>query len=274
MQCVFNYFKGSLTAMIESHSVFSQKQTRSLSKDRPTPLYFQLYKILRNGILDGSFADGALLPTEGQLSAEFDVSRITSKRAMDELAREGLVERHRGRGTHVTHQSTSSPVSSPMVGLLQEVESIGQNSTAITLQCRMAKPPQRIRQLLGVADDQEILQLRRVRQHDDIRFGYYSSWTRVVELPEDPSVFEHTPRMPYFRSKGLKVSFIKQSLTACAANAEAARALGVERGTALLSLTRLAFRDHHSQGFPVDYLRVLYHPERFEYRIDLELEDG
>ena len=258
--------------MIESHSIFSQKQTQSLSKDLPTPLYFQLYKLFKNGILDGSFTNGSLLPTEGRLSEEFDVSRITSKRAMDELAREGLVERHRGRGTYVTHKTTATPMHAPMVGLLQEVESIGQNSTATTLQCRMAPPPSKIRQLMGLTEDINILQLRRVRHHDNIRFGYYSSWTREVDLPKNPSVFEHTPRMPYFRSKGLKVSFIKQSLTACAANAEAASALGVERGTALLSLTRLAFRHHHSQGFPVDYLKVLYHPQRFEYRIDLELE--
>ncbi len=254
------------------HTVFSQNQRQSLSRDLPTPLYFQLYKLLKAGILDGTFINGSQIPTEGQLSEEFGVSRITSKRAMDELAREGLVERQRGRGTHVTHESTAAPMHAPMVGLLQEIESIGQTSTAITLQSRMAKPPRKIRQLLGLDEDQEILQLRRVRHHDNIRFGYYSSWTRLVELPEDPSVFEHTPRMSYFRSKGLKVSFIKQSLTACAANAEAAKALGVERGTALLSLTRLAFRRRHQKKYPVDYLRVLYHPERFEYRIDLELD--
>ncbi len=258
--------------MIELHTVFSQKHGQALSKDLPTPLYFQLYKLLRAGILDGTFINGAQLPTEGQLSEKFGVSRITSKRAMDELAREGLVERHRGRGTHVTHESTAVPMVAPMVGMLQEIQSIGQSSTATTLQCRMAKPPRKIRQLLGLSADKVILQLRRVRHHDNIRFGYYSSWTRLVDLPEDPSVFEHTPRMSYFRSKGLKVSFINQSLTACAANAEAAKALGVEQGTALLSLTRLAYRRRHPEKYPVDYLRVLYHPERFEYRIDLELE--
>jgi len=117
--------------MIELHTVFSQKQRQALSKDLPTPLYFQLYKLLKNGILDGSFSNGAQLPTEGQLSEEFGVSRITSKRAMDELAREGLVERHRGRGTHVTHETDTSPMHAPMVGLLQEIESIGQNSSAV-----------------------------------------------------------------------------------------------------------------------------------------------
>jgi len=258
--------------MIELHTVFSQKQRQALSKDLPTPLYFQLYKLLKNGILDGTFINGSQLPTEGQLSEEFGVSRITSKRAMDELAREGLVERHRGRGTHVTHESTASPVHAPMVGLLQEIESIGQSTTALTLQCRMAQPPKKIRQLMGLAEDKNILHLRRVREYENKRFGYYSSWTKLVDLPEDPGVFEHTPRMSYFRSKGFKVSFIKQSLTACAANAEAAKALGVERGTALLSMTRLSYKNRDSQDYPVDYLRVLYHPERFEYRIDLELD--
>ena len=257
--------------MIELHTVFSQKQ-QALSKDLPTPLYFQLYKLLKNGILDGTFINGSQLPTEGQLSKQFGVSRITSKRAMDELAREGLVERHRGRGTHVTHEPTTAPIHAPMVGLLQEIESIGHSSTAITLQCRMMLPPRKVRRLLGLDDDKKILRLRRVRQHDNIRFGYYSSWTRNVDLPEDSGVFEHIPRISYFRGKGLKVSFIKQSLTACAANAAAAKALGVERGTALLSLTRLSYKHRHSQDYPVDYLRVLYHPERFEYRIDLELD--
>ncbi len=258
--------------MIELHTVFSQKQRQALSKDLPTPLYFQLYKLLKNGILDGTFINGSQLPTEGQLSEEFVVSRITSKRAMDELAREGLVERQRGRGTHVTHESTASPLHAPMVGLLQEIESIGHSTTAITLRCRMAQPSKKIRQLLGLDKDKSILHLRRVRKYENKRFGYYSSWTKLVDLPEDPAVFEHTPRMSYFRSKGFKVSFIKQSLTACAANAEAARALRVERGTALLSLTRLSYKNRHSQDYPIDYLRVLYHPERFEYRIDLELD--
>jgi GntR family transcriptional regulator len=258
--------------MIELHTVFSQKQRQTLSKDLPTPLYFQLYSLLKNGILDGTFINGSMLPTEGQLAEKFGVSRITSKRALDELAREGLVERRRGRGTHVTHEPASAPMHAPMVGLLQEIESIGHASVALTLQCAMEQPNTTIGRLLGLADGEEVLHLRRVRVHDNARFGYYTSWTRKVELPEDPGVFEHTPRMSYFRSKGLKVAFIKQSLTACAADIEAARALRVERGSPLLSLTRLAFEHHRSKDFAVDYLRVLYHPERFEYRIDLELE--
>jgi hypothetical protein len=49
------------------------------------PLYHQLYSVLRGAILDGTIAYDAQMPTEQQLAATFDVSRITAKRAMDDL---------------------------------------------------------------------------------------------------------------------------------------------------------------------------------------------
>ena len=55
------------------------------------PLYHQLYSVLRESILDGTIPYDAQMPTEQQLAATFDVSRITAKRAMDELAGEGPV---------------------------------------------------------------------------------------------------------------------------------------------------------------------------------------
>jgi GntR family transcriptional regulator len=68
------------------------------------PLYHQLYSVLRGAILDGTIAYDAQMPTEQQLAATFDVSRITAKRAMDDLAAEKLVARFRGKGSHVTYR--------------------------------------------------------------------------------------------------------------------------------------------------------------------------
>ena len=62
------------------------------------PLYHQLYSILKEAILNGTIPYDAQMPTEQQLAATFEVSRITAKRAMDELAGEGLFARFRGKG--------------------------------------------------------------------------------------------------------------------------------------------------------------------------------
>ncbi len=165
------------------------------------------------------------------------------------------------------------PIQAPMVGMLQEIQSIGRNSIARVLDCELLHPPQDIRDRLGLGTTDKALYLARVREHDGVRFGYYESWTAGVDLPPDLGVFTHTPRMSYFRDKGLKVSFLQQVLSAEGANRDVAAALEVEPGTAVLTLTRIAFKDRHALDHAADYLRVYYHPGRFEYRIDLNLDE-
>jgi len=258
--------------MAQIQSLFSQKQRRLLSKDSPTPLYFQLYNLLKNCILDGTFEKGMRLPTEKELSSEFGVSRITAKRSLDELAEEQLVERHRGKGTHVIYQYKPKPVHAPLVGMLQEIESMARNSRAVVLDSAMLQPPQHIRDEFGLEAGDTALYLERVREREGLRFGYYASWTMGVKKPRSAKIFEKTPRLSYFRQNGLEVTHVKQTISAVGAPAEAAEALGVEVGSPLLSLTRRSYNTVDGQEHLMDYLRVLYHPDRFQYRMDLTIE--
>jgi GntR family transcriptional regulator len=259
--------------MAELQSIFSEKQRQVLSKESPTPLYFQLYKLLKNCILNGTFTKGMQLPTEKQLSLEFGISRITAKRSLDELAEERLVERHRGKGTHVVYAYKPQPVHAPLVGMLQEIESMARHSNAVVLDSDMLQPPQLIRDEFGMETGQTALYLARVRERDGQRFGYYTSWTVGVRLPANPKIFEYTPRLAYFREHGLEVTHVKQTLRAVGAQADAAEALRVEPGSPLLSLTRRSYNHVNNKEHLMDYLQVLYHPDRFQYRMDLTLDD-
>ena len=51
--------------MAELQSIISEKQRRALTRDSPTPLYFQLYKMLKTCILDGTFQHGMRAPSPG-----------------------------------------------------------------------------------------------------------------------------------------------------------------------------------------------------------------
>lgn len=66
------------------------------------PLYQKILDELREKIRSGHFLPGQALPTELELAEQYKVSRITSKRAMEELEREGLILRKRGVGSIVT----------------------------------------------------------------------------------------------------------------------------------------------------------------------------
>src|SRR5438067_3407355 len=73
----------------------------SLERGSGLPLYRQICQSLREAILSGELAEGVRLPTERALANELGVNRTTVMNAYNELASEGLIEGHVGRGTLV-----------------------------------------------------------------------------------------------------------------------------------------------------------------------------
>jgi GntR family transcriptional regulator len=252
--------------------IFSEGQLQALSGDAPTPLYFRLYSLLKDAILNGTIDNGAQMPTEQQLAETFGVSRITAKRAMDELASEDLVERRRGKGTHVTYVYTPQPVKAPLVGMLQEIESMARHSEVKVLECKRMKPPAAVRDALGLADQNKALHLLRVRSREDQPFGYYSSWTVGLEKPVSKRDFARAPRLEIFRKQGLNISHVTQTISAVAATPELAARLDTDPGAPLIHLIRHSFVMQGNEEQLVDYLEVFYHPGRFQYRMELNLD--
>lgn len=160
----------------------------------------------------------------------------------------------------------------PLVGMLQEIESMARHSNASVLECAMLKPPRSIKDELNIAEGETALHLRRVRERNGLNFGYYMSWTIRVEMPENPELFETEPRLSYFRSNGLEITHVTQTISACGASADEAQALGVAEGYPLLSLTRRSFNKIDEEEQLIDHLHVVYNPEYFQYEMDLKID--
>ena len=73
------------TTLIAMDTLFTKNIRKRLDLASPTPLYHQLFVLLKGLILDGTLLFSQQMPTEEQLAQIFSVSRITAKRAMDEL---------------------------------------------------------------------------------------------------------------------------------------------------------------------------------------------
>jgi DNA-binding GntR family transcriptional regulator len=65
------------------------------------PQYVQLLSRLRKQILAGELPAGSYLPSEQELATRFSLNRMTVRRALEELRREGWVEKHQGRRSRV-----------------------------------------------------------------------------------------------------------------------------------------------------------------------------
>lgn len=76
-------------------------EIRSIDRTNPMPFYYQLFLILREEIEHGRWEPQELIPSEGDLTITFGVSRSVTRKALDLLEGEGHVFRIKGKGTVV-----------------------------------------------------------------------------------------------------------------------------------------------------------------------------
>lgn len=234
------------------------------------PLYHQLYSVLKDSILNGTISFEQQMPTEQQLASTFDVSRITAKRAMDELAAESLIARFRGKGSHVTYQYKPKPVRAPLVGMLENLAEMGKHSRVRVVSVEQVVPPADIKVRLGLPSGGIVQRLIRVRSNEEGEpYAYYTSWTTGISRGFTKRNLEKTPRLDVIRDNGIKLTKIEQVLSAEGASLKVASELDVEPGAALLSILRQSYDDNDKV---VDVLDCLYNPKRFQYAMVLSLE--
>ncbi|GBF59183.1 HTH-type transcriptional repressor YvoA [Candidatus Phycosocius bacilliformis] len=233
----------------------------------PTPLYHQLFLILRERIRSGAFPLGAVLPGEQDLTQVFNVSRITVKRALNELAAAGLVSRHRGRGTVVTYNATVPVVKGSFDNLMEALKVMGLSTEVELIDVAQVAASAEIAELLGLPSGVPVQRATRVRKLEGEPFSYI-----VTHLPIDiagkfdAKALAHTPLLDLLEKAGFVAVSAEQWITACSAEPATAQALKIATGSPLLKIVRV-MKDADSA--PIEVVQGFYRPERFQYHMNL-----
>lgn len=234
------------------------------------PLYHRLYSVLKGAIIDGTIAYDARMPTEQQLAATFDVSRITAKRAMDDLAAEDLIARFRGKGSHVTYRYKPQPVRAPLVAMLEDLIEMGKHSIIRVISVEKVVAPAEIREQLGLGDRDTVHKVVRVLSNEDGEpYAHYVSWTAGVTGAFTKKNLESRARLDVLRDCGFRLTKVDQVLSAEKASTKIAHELQVEPGEALLSVRRNSYNE---DGIVVDVLECLYNPKRYQFAMVLGVD--
>ncbi len=236
-----------------------------------TPLYHQLYLLLKLAIRDGTIPTNSLLPGELRLAAMFNVSRITVKRALDELADENLVTRSRGRGrgTRVTAAISPQPWRAPLVGRLDNLVEIEKTITGRIISIERTVPPADIQKLLSLEKNKRVHKVIRLRSNETGEpYAYHISYTPGITKGFTKRNLHHRVRLDVLQDNGIKITELEQILSAENATAEIASCLDIKPGTALLAIRRIS-RDY--QGRIVDVLDCWFDTRRYQYAMILIL---
>src|SRR5690606_42101169 len=94
--------------------------------DNPTPRYYKIYRLLKHAIENGHYVDNEAMPGENVLAEQYKVSRLTIRRSLELLQREGLIERRQGSGTFpVMGNVASQPLRADINKLVAHLNKMG-----------------------------------------------------------------------------------------------------------------------------------------------------
>ena len=84
------------------------KIEKTVDRGSKEKLYVQIYSIILEKIESGEWPLGTQIPSEDELCRIYDVSKVTVREAIQELAREGYLKRQQGKGTFVLYSCPAS----------------------------------------------------------------------------------------------------------------------------------------------------------------------
>lgn len=230
-----------------------------------TPLYHQMYLVLRQRIREGAYPAGEPLPGEHQLAQQFGVSRVTVRRTLDELEVEGLVERRRGVGTFPALRARELR-DRYNIGGLRAARS-GDEARITTLSAGMVRPPAGVAALFDCGA-QPLLRIERQRAVGAAEpFTLLVTWVHPRHAARlGRRELRSAQTLEALEAAGVEMLRAEQVVTARAADEATAERLGVPVGAPLLAMTTL-FADR--EGATVAYLEALYRPDLYEYRLTM-----
>jgi GntR family transcriptional regulator len=260
----------------------SLSAVRRIDRSSPVPYYHQLQSILREGIEQGMWTPGDLLPSEAAMISLFGISRTAIRRALDVLENEGVVLRIKGKGTLVTEpkfefeaiQSQFPPWHTRRRRVAPRVKTI--------IDARLGEAGGLIGQILGVQPDQKVFEVTAVEVIEKIPAQAVQIFVRpdaseqlsaLAERGEVLMIKEDGPEVlvQLMEEYGLETVESNMTLEALTADAWEASLLEIPPNTPILALSGIDLGPDQS---PVAFSRVLCRSDQLQFSFRLVRGDA
>ncbi|MFE2042778.1 GntR family transcriptional regulator [Streptomyces sp. NPDC059477] len=240
----------------------------SIVLNRKLPLWYQVSQSLRASILGRSARDSLRLPTEERLADHYGVSVLTMRQALKELEDEGLITRHRRRGTFIEPDATRG---APVL-LLGSVDTIVAQQSGMTAELlEQGRVPVPAEYAEHFPDLGEVMTYHRLRS--DAKTGEPTNHARNYVRPEladriDPRDLARWPMTKVLRDiVGADISRITDTVQARLADPETARLLRVPLLSPILHYTGIAY---DTAGQVLDVAVIHYRGDRFSFTVTVD----
>ncbi len=227
----------------------------------------RIYLLLKEQILKGAIPAGQRLPSEPALAVSHKLSRVTIRRALEGLERDGLIRRQPGAGTFVLDGSARKGVVGDLSNMLAHLVAMGRATQAHLLDFGYSIPTPAVAEALKLDPGERVQHSVRLRLIDETPFSHLTAYVpeRIGSTYSEDELAT-TPLLTLLERSGVVADKASQVVTATLAGPEIAGLLRVEIGSPLISMTRVVFDD---RGRGVEYLAALYRPDLHTFQMEM-----
>lgn len=236
----------------------------------PQPRYYRLARMLRERILSGAAPAGERLPTFQELCECYGVSRSVVVQALSLLDREGLLERHQGKGIFVADPGLKlEQGAAQLLSFTDEITRRGHTPSSRILRLAREPAPPTVAEALGLQPGDLVVVVERLRLADGHAMGFQRAYLPERLFPGLADLQEPIESLYQLlqRRFGVVPTTATDTYEATQLDRAMARHLEQPPGCPAFRVCRRT-RDQHRR--PIEWVESIYRGDR--YKVTLELE--
>ena len=241
--------------------------TLQVDRSSPVPIYHQIKEKIIDAIAEEVLYEGDPIPSERELVKHLNVSRMTVRRALNELSLSGELLTRPGKGTYVHGRKVQQRLAH-LAGLSADMAQGGHITTSSVLRAEIVSADGKIAERLQLQSGQSVVVLERLRFVD----GEPTCWERAY-LPEQlcPALlrFDFTQRSLYDvlqKDYGLKLHHGWQSMEAVPSNWREQQLLHIPEGAPVFLAERIVLTEAERV---IEYSKSSFRGDRYRYEVQL-----
>lgn len=241
---------------------------KPLQHESVIPLYYQLKERLEESIESGHWLPGDKIPSENQLMDQYNVSRNTAKKAIEELVQEGALYRIQGKGTFVTKPKLEQSLMG-FYSFSKVLKEKGMNPKDIILAINEVKPTSKVKDGLQLSDDENVIEMKRLRCAGEDPYILESSFIPKSIIPSTEKLRRVGQVSLYdllAEEFDIIVTKAKEAFEPVLIREEESKYLQTEEGLPALLLERIAF---DRRGLPVEFCQSIVRGDRCRFYTEL-----
>ncbi len=235
-----------------------------VDKDFAVPYYHQVKLAVKSMITAGKLKSGDMLPSEFALSEQLDISRLVVHRAFRELVTEGLLVRQRAKGTFVAPPvKRSYTVVGPLLSMT-ELTRDGVTPQSHILKQEVVPAPPAVSVELRLAEQAAVVHIYTLRLVEGLPLAVEDLYFPADRFPA-LATLDMNNRSVYSTLEQVYDAHPEEAIdlvSAGSATRDEARLLGINKAAPVMRVQRTST---DRRGLPVEFSKVVFHAERYQF---------